>query len=388
MNRRLLLPLLLALLACLSTAPAPASTAAPPPEVDVALNESVVTIPRQGPLFRFELETTLYRPEGDGPFPLVVINHGKAAGNPRFQGRYRPAHAARFFLRRGYAVLVPMRQGFSKSTGSYNNALCNIESNGRLQAEDVKATLDWATAQPWPDKERILVVGQSHGGWTTLAFGTLDYPGVKGLINFAGGLRQDSCIAWKQGLAGAAAAYAGATRLPSLWFYGDNDSVFPPDTFRPMHESYVAAGGRARLVAFGSFGADGHAMFGSRAGLTIWQPEVAKFLADLGLPHEPDPAQARFDLPPPLPAPPRSDFAAIEDAAKLPHVRGTGRAGYADFLGKSPPCAFAIAPNGAWGGVEGGDDSLRRALAGCNRRGNGTCRLYAVDDSVVWKDQP
>lgn len=379
---RHLLSLLVALCVFAGAAHAQASA----PELDAALNESVITIPRRGALFDFELETTLYKPDGEGPFPVVVINHGKAAGDPRFQARYRPAQAARFFLQRGYAVLVPMRQGFSKSTGSYNGVQCNIESNGRVQAEDVKATLDWATAQPWADSDRILVIGQSHGGWTTLAFGTLAYPGVRGLVNFAGGLRQEGCTAWRNGLAGAAGNYGRATRLPSLWFYGENDSYFPPDISRPMHESYVAAGGPARLVAFGTFGSDAHGLFGSRAGTAIWQPELVKFLAEVGLPHEPDAAQARFVAVPPMPAPPATGFAAIDDAAKLPYLRDTGHAGYATFLARGLPRAFAIAPNGAWGWAAGGDDPLRRALSSCNRRGNGDCRLYAVDDHVVWKD--
>jgi dienelactone hydrolase len=256
------------------------------PELNASLDESVLMIPKKGMLFTFELETTLYKPEGDGPFPIVVINHGKAAGNPRFQERYRPGMAARYFLQRGYAVVVPMRQGFSRSSGSYNNVLCNVESNGRVQAEDVKAVLDYVTAQPWADRERILVVGQSHGGWTTLAFGTVPYPGVKGLVNFAGGLRNDNCVAWKSGLAAAAGGLGRDSRLPTLWFYGDNDSFFGPDTFRPMHDKYVAAGGNARLVAFGTFGSDGHAMFGARAGAPIWQPEVTRFLQEIGLPHQ------------------------------------------------------------------------------------------------------
>lgn len=260
---------------------------------DAALNESVLMIAKKG-LVTSELETTLYKPDGDGPFPIAVINHGKAAGDPRFQGRYRPSVAARYFLQRGYAVVVPMRQGFSKSGGSYIGGGCNVESNGRVQADDVKAALDFVTAQVWADKTRIVVVGQSHGGWTTLAFGAQNYPGVKALVNFAGGLRQESCIAWENNLAKGAAAFAQDTQLKSLWFYGDNDSFFNTATYRAMHENYTAAGGRAKLVAFGVFGTDAHSLFGSRAGAPVWQPEVTQLLADVGLPSEPLPAYAKF----------------------------------------------------------------------------------------------
>ena len=266
---------------------------AQPIELDEQLNESVQMVPQKG-FFSVELETTFYKPDGAGPFPIAVINHGKSLGDSRFQERYRPAGAARYFLQRGYAVVVPMRQGFSKSGGQYVSGGCNIESNGQVQADNVKAVLDYVVTMSWADKERIVVLGQSHGGWTTLAFGTKNYPGVKALVNFAGGLRQESCQAWERGLARAAADYAKDTRLPSLWFYGDNDSYFKPETFRAMFEQYTGAGGQARLVAFGPFGTDSHRMFSSRAGETIWQPEVSKFLTSVGLPSEPMSQYARF----------------------------------------------------------------------------------------------
>jgi dienelactone hydrolase len=355
-------------------------------DTDSILNESVQMVSKKG-FFTIGLETTLYKPDGEGPFPLAILNHGKALGDPRFQGRYRPAIAARYFLQRGYAVVVPMRQGFSKSEGSYIGGGCNIESNGLVQAEDVKAALDYAVAQTWADKNKIVVIGQSHGGWTTLAFGTLNYPGVKALINFAGGLRQDNCAAWESGLARVAASYARQTRVPSLWFYGDNDSYFSPNTYRTMFEQYTAAGGKARLVDFGHFGNDAHSMFGSRSGVPIWQPEVSRLLASVGLPNEPLAAYHSFATVALMDTPPRTDFAPLDDETKLPYVRDTGRAGYKTYLTREIPRAFAIAPNGIWGWANGGDDPLRRALENCNRirKEMADCKLYSVDDLVVWK---
>jgi dienelactone hydrolase len=355
--------------------------------LDASLHESVQMIVKPG-LFKLELETTFYKPEGAGPFPVVVINHGKAYGEPRFQARYRPAVAARYFLQRGYAVVVPMRQGFSRSSGNYIGGGCNVESNGRAQADDVRAALDYVVAQPWADRERLLVIGQSHGGWTTLAFGAQPYPGVKGLINFAGGLKQEQCAGWESVLARAAGSYGRETRLPSIWFYGDNDSYFSTSTFRAMFEQYVAGGAPAQLVAYGLFGTDSHALFGARAGAAIWQPEVTRFLERIGLPSQPRAEFAQYGNTRALtPVPAATRFAPIEDAARLPFVRDTGREGYAKFLAQPQPRAFAIAPNGAWGWAEGGEDPLKRALDNCNRRGQGGCRLYAVDDAVVWNPE-
>jgi dienelactone hydrolase len=366
---------------------APFWVAAQPSTIAAALNEEVLTIPRKVALFTLEIETTVFRPDGPGPFPLVVINHGKQAGDPRHQNRYRPLSAARFFLARGYAVLVPMRTGFSKSTGQYIGAGCNIESNGRVQAEDVRTVLEWAGAQPWADRSRVLVVGQSHGGWTSLALGTFNDPGVVGIVNFAGGLRQTQCPGWEGGLARAAATYGEKTRIPSLWFYGDNDSFFSPSTWRPMFERYRAGNPWSELVAFGTFRQDAHGMFGSRAGESIWQPPMTEFMTRIGLPTEV--VQPRFAAATASRAlPPASGHARIGEIDAVPCQSDRCRDGYRTFLEKSSPRAFAS--NGrAWGWASGGADPAERALQTCAKSASGgTCRLYAVDDRVVWEPAP
>lgn len=281
-------------------------------ELNASIHETVVMVPKKGGIFTIELETTIYKPEGMGPFPVVVINHGKAPGDSKFQSRYRVGGTARYFMQRGYVVVAPMRQGFSKSSGSYIGGGCNVESNGIAQAEDVKEVLDYITAQPYADKNQLLVMGQSHGGWTTLAFGTLNYPGVKGLVNFAGGLRQESCPGWESGLARAAGHYGAATKLPSLWFYGDNDSYFSTNTYAEIFKRYNAEGNKARLVAFGVYGSDAHAMFGPTEGQRIWQPEVSRFLEQVGLPSQPLPEFARYR--PAAVAPTRSLLEKTPDA--------------------------------------------------------------------------
>ena len=351
-------------------------------ELSKELNETVVLIPKKGFLFTAQIETTIFKPEGTGPFPVAIINHGKAPIPPHSQNRYRPLGPARYFLQRGYVVAVPMRQGFSKSTGSYVGAGCNIEDNGLAQAEDVQATLDHLRSLPDIDRNNILVVGQSHGGWTTLAFGTLNYPGVKGLVNFAGGLRQESCAAWEGTLARIAGSFARTTKVPSLWFYGDNDSYFNAELSRTMYSAYTANGGQARLVAFGKFRSDAHALFGSKSGERIWHPEMTRFLQEVGLPHEV--VQPQYAGPASMAAPPPTQFATLDAVDAVPHVKDSGRKGYADFLVRDLPRAFAIAPTGAWGRADGGDDPLKRALDNCNKFGKGACRLYAVDNDVVW----
>ena len=81
-----------------------------------ALNEEIVFVKNTYGLFSTELETTIFKPSGKGPFPLVVINHGKAPGNPRFQTRNRAIVATREFVRRGYVVMLPMAKNSTMPT--------------------------------------------------------------------------------------------------------------------------------------------------------------------------------------------------------------------------------------------------------------------------------
>ncbi len=385
-----------------------AAVQAQEPALEPSLGEFVSMVPGGG-FTEPRLEVTVFKPAGDGPFPVVLINHGRAAGDARFQARYRPLWAAREFVQRGYAVVVPMRQGFSKSGGTDIIGGCHVGANGEGQAKSVRRTLDWVATQPWADVSRNIVMGQSHGGLTTLAYGMQPHPGTRLLVNFAGGLRQEQCPNWEQALVSAIASYGAETALPSLWFYGDNDSFFSPEVFRAAYQGYVAKGGKAELVAYGRFGTDSHAMFGSRAGLPIWVPKVMAAIAALGLPTD---KRTLISPPGDLPAPQASGYAALDQVDKLPTTSTRALAGYQSYLAADPPKAFAIHPgNGSWASASGSNKPLSRALDACAKlakvrpqaappppEGDGStgkagstqeaCRLYAVDDTVVWRNEP
>ncbi len=299
------------------------------------LNEKVEMIPVGSGFFSVDLETTLYVPPGTGPFPLVVINHGKAFGNPRFDPRARYPAISREFLKRGYLVAIPMRSGYSKSGGSNIDSGCNTESNGRLQARDISAVLEKLLARPDVDRSRVILVGQSYGGIASIAAGTANPPVVKGIINFAGGIkRTEATCGWEQALVDAFAAYGKESSLPTLWFYGDNDSYWGPELPKKMHAAYLAAGGKARLVSFGVFSdGDAHNMISSARGVDIWLPETEKFLGEIGMP-----TKEIFEIEM-TPRPPKSGYAALSDVAAVPYLDDNRRGIYRKFLSLAPPRA-------------------------------------------------
>lgn len=347
--------------------------------LDASLNEQIVMVAAVSGGQRVQLETTIFKPPGEGPFPVLIMNHGKALGNPRSQNRDRFVVVAREFVRRGYAVVVPMRKGFSRSGGDYYDRGCNMTANGHIQAEDLFGTLNYLRGQQWADAHRVIVAGQSYGGLTTMAFGTRNYPGVKGLINFAGGLKvHGGSCRWEDSLVQAFATYGARSSVPSLWFYGENDGHFNHDLAGRMHQAYTQAGGKAQLVAFGPFKKDAHSMVGSRDGVRVWWPETERFLQALGMPTEPVVALADDNRFPP------SGYAAVDNLEAVPFLREHGREQYRAFLSKTLPRAFALSPTGAWSWAEEGDDPAAQALADCQKNSKQACRLYAVDDHVVW----
>jgi dienelactone hydrolase len=347
--------------------------------LDSSVNEQVLSLPVTVNNEQLQFETTIYKPPGDGPFPLLLMNHGKERGKPAAQTRDRFLAMGKEFVRRGYAVAVPMRKGFSKSGGIYSDYGCNMHDNGMMQADDIEAALRALTNLSWIDRDRVIVAGQSYGGLATMAFGTRQFPGVRGLLNFAGGLRIDGDYCdWKAALVTAFTSYGSRTSLPSLWFYGENDSYFDPSLAQRLQTAYQSAGGSSQLIAYGRFKSDAHGLISSRDGIPVWWPETERFLQRIGLPTDINTLvgeTARI---------PASGFATLDNVDAIPHLTETGRAAYRHYLSQSLPRAFAVSSSGAWSWAEDGDDPPSRALAACQKNSKPPCSLYSVDQDVVW----
>jgi hypothetical protein len=83
----------------------------------------------------------------------------------------------------------------------------------------------------------------------------------------------------------------------------------------------------------------------------------------------------------------------LDDVDAVPGLDERGKQGYRLWLTKKTPRAFVVASDGRWNSAWGtkplkaGDpaDPAERAMALCARAGKPDCKLYAVDDEVVWK---
>jgi hypothetical protein len=90
--------------------------------------------------------------------------------------------------------------------------------------------------------------------------------------------------------------------------------------------------------------------------------------------------------------PPPSGFAGLHDADAVPYLSAKGREAYRTWAARPNPKAFGVAPNGYYftaAGKSPQDKSLPadptdRAMVGCERAAKMPCKLYAVNDNVVW----
>ena len=390
---------------------APAARAGEPPMEEVSSEELAahegVTNPNIIPahsmhqrVFRVPVDdggprliVTLLTPDGPGPFPLVVINHGATSAIPPAQQvRHYQTFAAYYFLSRGYAVVLPMMRGYAGSEGLQRRTGCALTELGTANARDINDVIDAMARRPEIDASRIVVAGQSFGGWNTLAFGTLGRKGVAGLVNFNGGIQMSYsygghtsiCRNENSELLDDAGTFAAATHVPSIWFYGETDTLFRPEVWHAMYGSYVAKGGQAELVDIGSFFTDSHEFLAYPEALPIWVPRLDAFLERIGMPHSP---VFPDYLPRPWPKP--GDYAALDNVDKVPYLTDAGRKLYRDsFLTHALPRALAISTNGSVSAQFGGFDQVAHALESCQARSQTACRIYAIDNDVVWQPFP
>jgi dienelactone hydrolase len=342
------------------------------------LHEEVLDLPGD-PGRPVTLQVTLFKPSGAGPFPLAVMNHGATDASARNRGeRYRFTVSAWYFLSRGYAVALPMMRGFAGSGGTILHFACDLARLARANAADIRAVTEALSRRPDIDPTRIVMAGQSFGGWNVLGLGSGPPAGTRGLVAFNPAIRTSDCAAQDGSIVAAAGILGAEAKLPSLWFYGDNDSVMPSATWRAVFDRYTRAGGRAELVAIGAYGEDSHQFLSFPESLPLWAPKADAFLSRIGLPGAPVRPEYL-----PYPAPPPTRWARLTDVAAVPFLNDAGRTLYQRFLGVAGRRAFVLAADGSAGEANGGYDPLGYALRHC--AGVSTpCRPYAVNDQVVW----
>ncbi len=191
----------------------------------------------------FALPAYSARPEGDGPFPVVVVV------SEIFGVHEHIADVARRFAKLGYLAVAPelfVRQGDAKATSDVNTLFATIISkvpDAQVMA-DLDASVAWAKANGG-DAGRISVTGFCWGGRATWLFA-------------AHSAEVKAAVAWYGRVVGDVAPLQPAQpidvvdrlRAPVLGLYGGADSGIPLESVERMKAALAKGSDAARRSRF------------------------------------------------------------------------------------------------------------------------------------------
>lgn len=260
---------------------------APDAATQVARPETVVV--HSGHL---RLRALLWRPDGPGPFPAVLFNHGSghAAGRSANGPDHRsPELLGAVFARHGYVFLYLYRRGDGLSRGQgvpagdrMDNAFAagGQPARNRVQLQaledetgDALAGLEYLRVLPGVDATRIAAIGHSFGGSVTVLAAERD-SAVRAIVTFAAvGYSWDNSPELRARLRAAVDRMAA----PAFFLHAAND--FTTGSGREL-AAELQARGKPHLLkiypAVGTTPEEGHDFVHTK--IAMWEPDVFAFL--------------------------------------------------------------------------------------------------------------
>jgi dienelactone hydrolase len=195
------------------------------------------------PAGSLKLHAQLYKPDGSGPFPVVIAVHGcggLSAANEAVAPRYRDW--AEQLLKAGYAVLLPDSFG-SRELGPQCREKERKVLARRERVADITAAHKWLAAQGWAARGRISLIGWAHGAsavlWAVrpqLATRGKE-PDYRSAIAFYPECRISSRTGW-------------SARVPTLLLIGGNDDIAAPSLCKQMVDGARGRSALTRIVVY------------------------------------------------------------------------------------------------------------------------------------------
>ena len=239
-----------------------------------------------------QLELLVRRPDGPGPFPTVVFNHGSTGRGDTpesFRRSWWSPAASAYFVERGWMVVFPQRRGRGASDGRYDegfetdrsrySCLPALSLPGVERAiEDLDAVMSHLRSRRDVLQSRILLAGQSRGGILSIAYAGERPDAVVGVVNFVGGWMGDRC---PNAVTINSGTFRRGGRFPraTLWLYGDQDPYYSLSHSKDNFTAFVAAGGKGQFLSYWVPGQNsGHALI---AYPRLWTDDLTRYLMSI-----------------------------------------------------------------------------------------------------------
>ena len=232
----------------------------------------------------------MFRPPGEGRFPLALIAHASTQNVLRRAQMPQPEYRAlaAWLVARGFAVLVPERPGHGATGGKYleDQGGCDeadYAKSGRATADEIAAAMSLVRKQPFIRPDGIVIIGHSAGGWGALALAGENPKDIAAIIAFAagrGGRANDfpNQVCAPHTLISAAGEFGKAARVPVTWLVAANDSYFSPILSRQLADAFRNAGGKVDFRVLPPYGSEGHWLAETEGGVKLAGPELDRVL--------------------------------------------------------------------------------------------------------------
>ena len=232
----------------------------------------------------------LFRPPGEGPFPLAVIAHASIQNVLRRAQMPQPEYRAlaAWLVARGFAVLVPERPGHGATGGKYleDQGGCDeadYAKSGRATADEIATAMGFVRKQSFIRPEGMIVIGHSAGGWGALALAGEDPKEVAAIIAFApgrGGHANDfpNRVCAPHSLIAAAGEFGKGARVPVSWLVAANDTYFSPVLSRQLADAFRNGGGKVDFRPLAAYGSEGHWLAETEGGVKSAASELDRAL--------------------------------------------------------------------------------------------------------------
>jgi len=240
------------------------------------------------------LHAMVWRPQGSGPFPAILLNHGSGRSREQLErlGPYeRNAETlGPVFSRHGYVFLYLFRHGVGPSSDQGANAfdLMNRESaehgqeaRNTLQLrllenrdmDDALSGLKFLRSLPYVDGRKIALVGHSFGGSLTVLLAERE-PNLRAVVIFSGaGYSFDRSQALRARLLTAIDRIAA----PVFFIHAENDYSLSSGKVLDARREQIGKPHRLKIYPpIGQTVDDGHDFL--HLGVNIWEPDVFAFL--------------------------------------------------------------------------------------------------------------